>query len=181
MDHFKAALADVLKHEGGYVDHKNDLGGATKYGISLRFLKQLPELAGDVNGDGHIGADDIQQLSQGDAAAFYHEYFWYHYRLDEVLDESLAIKLMNLFVNMRGKTAALIVQRALNDLLQPAQKGVVEDGVLGSKSFAAMHALDASELLVCIKYQAWKVYQAIVEQTPHQAAFINGWRRRAFA
>lgn len=177
MDHFNAALTDVLNHEGGYVDHKNDLGGATQYGISLRFLKQLPALAGDVNKDGHVDTNDVKQLTLDDTAAFYRRYFWRHYRLDEIDDGLLAIKLMNLFVNMRGKTAALIVQRAANDLYAD----LVEDGVLGSKSIKVINALTASELRVCIKYQAWRVYQAIVENTPSQKIFINGWRRRAFS
>ncbi|NLQ17557.1 hypothetical protein HGG82_07935 [Marinomonas sp. M1K-6] len=177
MSHFKTALADVLKHEGGYVDHKNDNGGATAFGISLRFLSILPALAGDVNGDGHVNKDDVKALSKEDAAKFYETYFWLHYRLNEVETESIAVKLMNLFVNMRGKTAALIAQRAANDL----GAGLVEDGILGSKSMAVLNSLEAEPLLVCIKYQAWAVYKAIVENTPSQAVFINGWQKRAFA
>lgn len=177
MSHFKTALADVLKHEGGYVDHKNDNGGATAFGISLRFLSTLPALAGDVNGDGHVNKDDVKALSKEDAAKFYEKSFWLHYRLNEVEAESVAVKLMNLFVNMRGKTAALVAQRAANDL----GAGLVEDGILGSKSIAVLNSLEVEPLLVCIKYQAWNVYKAIVENTPSQAVFINGWRKRAFA
>jgi lysozyme family protein len=33
-DSFAAALAFVLKHEGGYVDHPLDPGGATNRGIT---------------------------------------------------------------------------------------------------------------------------------------------------
>ena len=33
------AAAHVLKVEGGYVDDKNDAGGPTNWGISLRFVK----------------------------------------------------------------------------------------------------------------------------------------------
>lgn len=181
MDHFSTALADVLKHEGGYVNHENDLGGATNFGISLRFLKQLPSLAGDVDGNGHINSNDIKQLTPESAAEFYRQYFWLHYRLDEIQDEALAIKLMNLFVNMRGNTAGLIVQRAANDLICSLETELVEDGVLGSKSIKVINSLEDEELLVCIKYQAWVVYQAIVKHTPSQAVFINGWRRRAFS
>ncbi len=177
MSHFKAALADVLKHEGGFVDHKNDNGGATAFGISLRFLSALPALAGDVNGDGHVNKDDVKALSKDDAAMFYQKEFWLHYRLDEVSNKAVAVKMMNLFVNMRGKTAALIAQRAANDL----GAGLVEDGIVGSKSIAVLNALEAGPLLCCIKYQAWAVYKAIVENTPSQAVFINGWRKRAFA
>ncbi|RBO85913.1 glycoside hydrolase family 108 protein [Marinomonas aquiplantarum] len=179
MDHFNAALADVLKHEGGYVDHKADLGGATHFGISLRFIKQLPAFAGDINGDGHINVLDIQQLSKADAAQIYRQYFWLHYRLEQVQSEKIAIKLLNLFVNMRGKTATLIVQRAVNDLL--TESHLVEDGILGSQSLAKLNQQTEDALYACLQYQAWQVYRAIVEHNPSQSVFLNGWQRRAFS
>lgn len=40
MRPFEDFVKVILKHEGGYVDHPNDPGGATKYGISLRFLQK---------------------------------------------------------------------------------------------------------------------------------------------
>ncbi len=181
MDHFNAALADVLKHEGGYSDHKADLGGATHFGISLRFLKQLPDLAGDINGDGHVNALDIQQMTTGHAADFYREYFWRHYRLQQVQSEKIAIKLLNLFVNMRGKTAALIVQRAVNDLLTDVDAKLVEDGILGRQSFAALNQQAEGALSACLQYQAWQVYRAIVEHNPSQDVFLKGWQKRAFS
>jgi len=177
MSFFKLALADVLHHEGGLSNHKIDRGGATAFGISLRFLKSLPDLEGDVNNDGHVTKEDIYQLSKLDAERFYKKYFWTHYRLNEIEHQDIAIKLMNFFVNMRGKTAARIAQKAANDL----GADLVEDGVLGSKSFEAMNALNTDQFLVCIKYQAWNVYRSIVANDKSQVIFINGWRKRAFS
>ncbi|UIJ38551.1 hypothetical protein LWC08_02995 [Desulfobaculum bizertense] len=34
MDALKAALDFVLQYEGGFVNHPDDPGGATKYGVS---------------------------------------------------------------------------------------------------------------------------------------------------
>ncbi len=177
MSEFNLAFSDVLKHEGGFSNHANDKGGATHYGISLRFLKWLPKTAGDVNGDGHVSHADIKALTPDKARAFYQRYFWEHYRLGDIENQAIATKLFNFFVNMRGRTAALIAQRALNDL------GVMvkTDGILGSRSLAALNGVEAHELMVCIKWQAWSVYKSIVAADSTQSAFINGWRKRAFA
>jgi lysozyme family protein len=177
MKYFSIALADVLAHEGGYVDSAADNGGATHYGISLRFLRTLPALAGDINNDGHVSAEDIQALTPATAADFYRRYFWDHYRLGEIQDLDVATKLFNFFVNMRGKTAALIAQRAVNDL----GHNLYLDGIAGSKTLAALNACCPNELLPCIKWRAWEVYREIVATTPSQAVFANGWRKRAFA
>ena len=70
MSHFDTAIKKVLKHEGGYVDHKNDPGGATKYGISLRFIKQSNTDL-DLDNDGDIDADDIKEMTEDKAKEIY--------------------------------------------------------------------------------------------------------------
>ena len=50
---WKRAADHVLKVEGGYVDDANDAGGATNWGISLRFVKQSG-VDLDIDGDGDI-------------------------------------------------------------------------------------------------------------------------------
>ncbi len=177
MKYFDIALGDVLAHEGGFVDRAEDKGGATNYGISLRFLRTLPALAGDITNDGHVTTQDIETMTVDTARVFYRRYFWEHYRLGEIHDLDVATKLFNFFVNMRGKTAALIAQRAVNDL----GHNLYLDGIAGSKTLAAINACAPGELLVCIKWRAWQVYREIIATTPSQAVFANGWRKRAFA
>ena len=41
MANFESAIKKTLKHEGGYNEVKGDAGGATNFGISLRFLKSI--------------------------------------------------------------------------------------------------------------------------------------------
>ncbi|MCF1458015.1 MAG: hypothetical protein LPH21_10835 [Shewanella sp.] len=177
MSEFNLAFDDVRRHEGGFVEHAADKGGTTSFGISLRFLQSLPPEAGDIDGDGHVSRADILALSEDDARAFFRCYFWDHYRLGEIRSQAVATKLFNFFVNMRGRTAALVAQRAANDL----GANLVADGVLGSRSLAAINAIDPGQLLVCIQWRAWEVYRVIVAQDKTQAAFINGWRNRCFA
>jgi len=175
MSNFNQALNDVFKHEGGFSNLTYDHGGATNYGISLRFLKSV--IDGDINGDGHINLTDIRALTPVTATTFYHVYFWQHYRLGEIHDQRVATKLFNCFVNMRGKTAALIAQRAANDL----RANVVEDGVLGTQSFSAINELDHQKLFDCIKWRMWQTYRAIIDHDVSQEQFANGWSNRAFS
>lgn len=177
MSEFNLAFNDALKHEGGFVDHAADKGGATAFGISLRFLRSLPVEAGDIDGNGHIDKSDVQSLTHDDARAFYQRYFWDHYHLSDISDQRVATKLFNFFVNMRGKTASLITQRSANDL----GANIKEDGIVGSRTRSALNSMDPDQLIVCIKWRAWEVYRAIVDNDSSQSVFINGWRKRAFA
>ena len=52
---FTAAVARVLEHEGGFVDDPVDPGGATNWGISLRYLKKAGAV--DANVDGWLDDD----------------------------------------------------------------------------------------------------------------------------
>ena len=54
---FEEAIKVILKHEGGYSNDKDDPGGATDYGISLRFLQDHDI---DLNGDGKVNEMDIK-------------------------------------------------------------------------------------------------------------------------
>ncbi|MGQ4827438.1 glycosyl hydrolase 108 family protein, partial [Enterococcus faecalis] len=81
---FVAACSTVLAIEGGFVDDPKDHGGATKYGISLRFLLAEGTIDADHDGradfdldlDDDIDVDDIRMLRRSDATALYFRCFW---------------------------------------------------------------------------------------------------------
>ena len=78
MANFESAIKQTLIHEGGYNEVKGDAGGATNFGISLRFLKGLDDnldLA-DINNDGKIDSLDIKNLTEEHAKKIYFEEFW---------------------------------------------------------------------------------------------------------
>lgn len=60
MTLWEAAIASVLKHEGGYVHHESDPGGETNWGISKRSYPHL----------------DIRNLTRDDAVRIYERDYW---------------------------------------------------------------------------------------------------------
>ena len=70
MSDFEKCITKTLRYEGvsssseGYVDHPNDKGGATKFGISYSFVKDTGNIDFfDMNGDMVLDKRDIQQLT----------------------------------------------------------------------------------------------------------------------
>lgn len=53
MSNFDTAIITVLRHEGLFVNDSDDAGGATHYGVSLRWLKSI----GDLDNDGFVDGD----------------------------------------------------------------------------------------------------------------------------
>ena len=180
---FDPSFDDLMYWEGGdkYHEVKGDAGGATKYGVSLRFIKSLPLEESDINHDGHITAQDIEALDEKTAKGFYRKHFWFHYQLGNVETQKVASKLLNIFVNMRGRTAAKVAQRAL---ISCKVGGIKEDGHLGPISYAAINQITCDCSLTAMYLSALRahqeaIYRLIAANNPTQNKFLNGWLNRA--
>lgn len=169
---FDRAFENTLGHEGGYVDDPDDPGGATKYGVSLRFLRQKNI---DIDGDGDIDSDDIIAITPEHAKEIYHDKFWVRYRYEEIYVDDIACKIFDLAVNVGPRAAAKIVQRAVN----VCGGDLAVDGNLGSKSFAAINCIYAPALLAQLRQQAADFYRDLVDRRPTLEKYLKGWLRRA--
>ena len=180
--YFDAAFKDLMPWEGYRLhDVNGDFGGATKFGISLRFMKNLPLEISDIDRDGHVTPLDVAALTIDQARAYYLKYFWIHYQLGNFESEAVAIKLLNIFVNMRGRVAGRTAQRALASC---GVRDVKEDGYLGPISQAEINAVSCSPSLTAMFLSALRaqqegVYRLIVAHNPTQRKFLSGWIRRA--
>lgn len=121
------AIANVLDHEGGYINHPDDPGGETNFGISKRAYPKL----------------DIRNLTQGDAIDIYRRDYWIPIKGDQ-LPPAVAIYLMDTAVNVGVSRAVRMLQKVV---------GVVDDGSIGTKTIEAVNAapnalqlLDAARL-----------------------------------
>lgn len=177
-DRFNEALEVTLKHEGGYNDVQGDAGGATNYGVSLRFLKDLYKTDDwvDLNGDGLIDAKDIKALTKEDAAKIYYKQFWQRQHCDLISHKEVALKLFDMSVNMGIKQAAKLLQRATNRL---GFVRLTEDGILGQASITAINKADARHLIVMLRYECVMFYHDLVKAKPDYVKFLKGWTMRA--
>lgn len=159
-ERFRHAVGVVLRHEGGYVHDPTDYGGETKFGISKR---QYPAL-------------DIKNLTREEASEVYRRDYWDRYRYGEIADPDVAAKMLDMTVLMGPDDAGRYLQIALNAVGQT----VVVDGVVGSKTIAAVNATAAGPVLSALRSLAAMHHYREVERNPSQARFINGWLKRAY-
>lgn len=177
MANFDYAIQQTLKHEGGYNDVKGDAGGATNYGISLRFLKSIAENRGwvDIDGDGNIDADDIKNLTQNQAKKIYYEEFWLKSKCHFIQNDEVAAKVFDMAVNMGITQAIKLLQQAVNHM--GADLNV--DGKIGNVTITAINKLEGHVLAVLLRYECIMFYQNLVKSKPDYFKFLKGWMNRA--
>jgi lysozyme family protein len=148
---FDAAFEVVIGHEGGYVDHPNDPGGRTKFGISQRAYPNL----------------DIPNLTLDQAKAIYRRDYWDKVRGDE-LPDAVALQVFDAAVNQGVRSAIRMLQSAV---------GAEVDGVYGPKTHAAVWRTNPVRL--AIRFNAARL--EFLTTLPHWASFGRGWARRVAA
>lgn len=165
MKTFDDYVSVILRHEGGYVNHPNDPGGATNYGISLRFLKGSKI---DLNKDGIVDLKDIRSLTKQQASGIYLKYFWQRMRIDGIENELLKLHLFDMGINAGTGTAVKILQRMV---------GVGDDGIIGKRTLQAI--VDYPGEIVEAYKKARKVhYLKLIKRNPKLSVFKNGWFNR---
>ena len=167
-DRFNKLIPVILKNEGGYVNDPQDPGGATKYGISLRFLKGTGDLSFDLDHDGDIDVDDICNLIQENAEKLYLEKFYIPLRLDELKNEKLALQIMDMAINAGIKAAVKLLQ---------VITGTKVDGVIGPKTIASANTFLDNIALLYMEKRKW-FYLELIQDNPQLAKYQTGWINR---
>lgn len=170
---FNKAFEEVVMLEGGYNDYEQDKGGATKYGISLRFLKLIDA---DLDGDGHVSQSDIKALTEENAKEFYHKHFWKHYKCESYRNAELSARIFSMLINMRSKQVGRILQRAL----RAVGVNVKEDGIVGPITRRHLNKCKLHPLMAAIRSEQAGFYRLVVQNDPTQAIFLKGWLARAY-
>lgn len=171
MSNFDKCLDHTLLWEGGKVNDPDDPGGATNCGISLRFLTSTGDIDKyDFDNDGDLTPVDIMNLTHKQVATLYREYFWND--LYDDLQESLAIKLFDLGVNMGPKQAVKLLQQELG--CRPY------DGIYGllTHRWTQCTQKDALELLIA---RAARFYFDLANKRPKSRKYLYGWLRRCYS
>lgn len=171
MAKFEELVKTILDFEGGYVDHSSDTGGATNFGISLRFMKNTGDLElFDLDDDGEITKNDVKLLTKDISIAAYKKYFWDNYKL-YIYEPKLALLLFDMYVNHNPKSVGRMIQISLNR----CENRVVVDGIVGPKTIAAILKTNSDELIQVLLCEREKFYRKIVQNNTSQEVFLNGW------
>ncbi len=192
MANFELYWPKYLKHEGGFVNHPNDPGGATNMGITLRTFQQHGR---DINGDGKIDVADLRAMTQADAKPIIKKFYWDVMRADLINNQDVAEIIVDHGVNAGLSRAAMMVQRILN---RDFNHNLTVDGKIGPMTLAALNSTNQAQFFAAYKTLREQYYRylandlktiPIAEQQffssflkvrPNEKfkSFINGWLNR---
>lgn len=181
-ERFSMFVMASIDNEGGLVTGAKakiikDAGGATNYGISLRFLRKIGLQDGDINKDGIIDEKDILILDYDGVKKLYYKYFWNNYYGD-LASLEIAFRIFDFGIMSGPGFAVKLAQRRLNSYVN--QKLLIEDGVFGTKTLLALNGLhpvfkkNFGELIAEDYVLAYKIYLKEL----NKPQFIKGWLNR---
>ena len=149
---FDQSFEKLLGHEGGFVDHPSDPGGATNFGITQAVARE----------NGYFG--DMRNMPAEFAKTVYRRKYWDSVKADE-LPSGLRYAVFDAAVNSGPKQAVKWLQSAI---------GATEDGIIGGQTISMSRAAQpdfasrrmlAARLKFMTNLKIWPV-------------FSRGWARR---
>lgn len=157
MTRAEVCIPRTLTHEGGFVNHPADPGGATNNGITLRTFRRFIKPGGTV--------DDLRRMTTEQAIVVYKRQYW-----DAVLADLLPVgvdyAVADFAVNSGPRRAAQYLQRSIG--------GIAVDGKIGPQTIGAARAADPAELIneICDRRLAF------LRRLRHWPTFGRGWSAR---
>ncbi len=128
-ENFERALALLLKHEGGYVNHPKDPGGHTNLGVTLRTWEHWMGRT--------VTPEELKALTSKDVYPLYRIRYWAAVRGDE-LPSGVDYALFDFAVNSGSPRAIKTLQAGL---------GVTQDGILGPTTLKILGAQEPAQVI----------------------------------
>lgn len=150
----------ILRWEGGFVNDKDDLGGATNMGVTLATYRSVF--------GSKKGVNDLKRMTRVQWGVIFKKFYWDKWEADNIKDQNVANILVD-WLWCSGSYGIKIPQRVL---------GVSADGIVGSKTIAAINARDGRELFDTIKQERKDFIDRICQTRPQNRKFKNGWLNR---
>lgn len=159
-DTFSRAMEVVLQEEtggdpgGGYVDHPEDPGGQTRWGISARAYP----------------GENIRELTKARALELYRKDYWERVLGDQLPGYPVQLAVLDYAVNSGTGTASKALQRAI---------GANPDGLVGPATIKAARlavgARGAEAVALAIMVERVRHLVRLVRRRPGSLAFLGGW------
>ena len=156
INNFDHCIPLILSHEGGFVNHPKDPGGATNFGITLATLSRYTEQEADIA--------DIKKLDIETAKDIYRYKYWNVIKGD-FLPLGIDLIVFDCAVNHGPGRAGKFLQQAI---------GTHVDGIIGPNTLKVCEYSDAKQVLIDIHKQREIFYKSLDTFN----AFGRGWLRR---
>lgn len=184
MANYEKSFELTFQKEGGYVNHPNDRGGETVFGISRRYhpdwlgwktVDMVKPYCTEEVGTKEYNKELTDYLKANEVLTkqkleFYKTLFWNPLLLGEVKDQDVANAIFDASVNHDPRDATKMAQRCLN---------VNVDGIMGNQTIDAINMKNKTEFLRDFTRIRIQYYRSIVERNPSQRVFFDGWISRA--
>lgn len=164
---FDICLDAVLAHEGGYVDHPSDPGGATNMGITHKTLARWRK----VSPWWKLPKSAVQGLQRVEAARIYRASYWDRCK-GFSLPPGLDLALFDFAVNSGPDRAIRTLQ---------AELGVAADGQIGPLTLDAVETYGARKGLGTLIGALCDRRLAFLNRLSTFATFGKGWTARVAA
>jgi lysozyme family protein len=154
---FYRAFECLKVHEGGYVDHPDDPGGATMKGVTQRTYNAYLRRRGRT-------VQPVREITDDEVEDIYRRQFWDAVRADE-LPQGVAYCVFDAAVNSGVDQAVKWLQRVI---------GAKVDGIVGEETLSLAEQTDPVHLInvFCDKRLAF------MRRLSHWPTFKDGWTRR---
>lgn len=149
---FDLAFERLIGHEGGYVNHPDDPGGETNWGITARTARE----------QGYSG--HMRDMTREQAREIYRSAYWERAKADKY-DGAIGYQLFDAAVNHGIGTAIRFLQRAVY---------VADDGVVGPHTLRAIKATGVTDVLARFNAERLEFYTKLSTWN----TFGKGWARR---
>jgi len=153
---FEKSLAELLKHEGGFVNHPSDPGGATNLGVTQAVWEDWI--------DRTVSEENMRALTPAKVAPLYKELYWDRIKGDK-LPSGVDYCVFDAAVNSGVSRAAKWLQTTV---------GAVADGMIGEQTLKQV--LLTNPLMVIDKYSAIRL--EFLKGRSTWPTFGRGWERR---
>lgn len=157
---FDRALPLVLAHEGGYVDHASDPGGATNLGITRKTLARWRKVSPWTD----LPKAEVKGLTKAAVAPIYRAFYWDEINGDK-LPAGLDYAVFDYAVNSGPGRAAMALQRLV---------GVADDGEIGPITLAALAKRKPADLINALCDER----MAFLMRLSTYPVFGRGWKSR---
>ena len=174
-------IAHKLTHgsEGGEVDHPDDRGGHTIFGVTEKTFKHWCKVHSP---DGFISPETFKDITPAMAKTIGRDMFWNLVHGNDFKSQKVANELYDMSFNHGPGRAGKILQKSINKFHRALDRPKLKvDGKIGPMTIGAVNKISRkydTQFFNCLNVQRGIFFDWIVMVRPSQWKFYIGWMLR---